>query len=140
MSAIWRNLRIYGAVCLLVGASMYHSLSRLWDSAAKFANRPKVDDVSHIEMRFAPLRKILSANQYQRIGYLTDKPEVAEWFAEYYQTQYSLAPVVIGSSADYSVVVTNMHNSSFSESSLQDRHLSPVADYGNGVLLLKRSQ
>lgn len=119
---------------------MYHSLSRLWDSAAKFANRPKVDDVSRFETRFAPLRKVLSANQYQTIGYLTDKPEVAEWFAEYYQTQYSLAPVVIGSSADYPVVVTNMHNSSFSEGFFQDRHLSPVADYGNGVLLLKRSQ
>lgn len=140
MSTIWRDLRMYGAACLLVAASMYHSVTRLRESVTRFANRAEVDDVSRFEMRFAPLKRTLSANQYQRIGYLTDQPEVADWFAEYYQTQYSLAPVIIGGSADFPVLITNMHNPSLSEDFFRGRHLSPVADYGNGVLLLKRSQ
>jgi hypothetical protein len=135
---IWRSLRTHVAVCFLVGFSLYQSVATLRVSAANYVNRAGRDDVTLFEMRFAPLRRSLSTNGYKTIGYLTDQPETAVWFTEYFQTQYTLAPVIIGSSAEFPLVVTNLHNSSSINDLLRNRHLSPVANYGNGVLLLSR--
>jgi hypothetical protein len=136
--AIWRSLRTHVAVCLLVGFSLYHSVAALRVSAANYVNRSGGDDITRFEMRFAPLRRSLSTNEYKTIGYLTDMPEDSHWLAGYFQTQYTLAPVIIGGSAEFPLVVPNLHNSSSINDLLRDRHLSPVADYGNGVLLLSR--
>jgi len=139
-SNIWGNLRMYGAIYLLVAASFYHNVTRLRNSAVAFVNRPNVDEISSFEMRFAPVKKALSANQCKQIGYLTDNPEDASWFGEYFKTQYALAPVIIGSSADFPVVVTNLHSPYWNDNLFKNRCLSLVNNYGNGVCLLKRSK
>jgi hypothetical protein len=140
MMSTWRNLGIHGALWLLVVSSFFHTVTRLKDSTIRFVHRPKVDDVSRLEMRLVPVRQTLSTNRYEVVGYLTDAPETADWFGEYFQTQYALAPVIIGGSDDSPVVVTILHKPSLSGQLLRDRHLTAIANYGDGVLLLKRSR
>lgn len=140
MSTITHNLRLHGALGLLVIVSMYHSVTRIKDSAARFVRRPKVDDVSRFEMRLKPVRKILSDSHYEMVGYLTDAPGTADWFAEYFQTQYSLAPVIVSDSSDSPVVVTNFHDLTLIDQLVRSKHPSLVVNCGNGVFLLKRPQ
>lgn len=138
--AVTRSKLSLGALCLLVITSSYHCVTRLRDSASRFIRRPKVDDVTRFEMRFEPAKKILLLNRYERVGYLTDELANADWFGDYFQTQYSLAPVIINNSANFPVVVTNLHDLTLTNQLVQSTHPLSVVDCGNGVLLLKRPQ
>jgi len=92
-------------------------------------------DVNHArrrsDERFAGIKAALP--QRGVVGYVGDSPGT---FADYYLTQYALAPLVVDYSADHPLVVGNFPKGA------QDaarrtvaRNLELIRDFGDGVLL-----
>jgi len=90
------------------------------------------------EKRFEPLKVRLSAYGCRKVGYITDIPEDRDWFTGFYETEYTLAPIIVDDSTDAPFVVANLQDRSSITSVIRERGLSLVADYENGVVLLSR--
>ena len=92
--------------------------------------------VASFEDRFTEFRKTLTPGTV--LGYLSDTPaNDPSNPAEYNLTQYTLAPAIVKPSIDERLVVMNCHNGSPDPAALQARHLVPIHDFGNGVLLCR---
>jgi hypothetical protein len=59
--------------------------------------------------------------------------------AEYYLAQYFLAPRVIEESTEHPLVIANFHTQQSPEL-YQSRGLELAQDFGNGLLLLRRTK
>ncbi len=79
------------------------------------------------DQRFADLKHALP--QRGIVGYIGD----SDGPADYYLTQYALAPLVVDLSSNHSLVVGNFSGSQPPPRPLD--HLQLVKDFGNGVLL-----
>jgi len=133
-----RFLRRRTTSALLIVYCLYHSLSMVRSSSRDYLNSTGPDPITVWEKRFEVLKAQLSRQGYSNVGYITDMPEVADWFTEYFQTQYAFAPIVVDNSTDGPLVVANLHDPSSIERIIRERRLIPVEDYGNGVLLLSK--
>ena len=124
---------------LLMGYSLHQVFSLLPHAAKMYFERADTDPVNVFEQRFEPLRPQLLKSE--RIGYVADVPEQqqAQWFEEYFLTQYSLSPTIVDNSVDCCfLIVANVHDPSSVQLLLRNGRLSLVHDYGKGVLLLSR--
>ncbi|NQT90925.1 MAG: hypothetical protein HQ558_06700 [Candidatus Omnitrophica bacterium] len=79
------------------------------------------------------------------VGYITDveyqdAPSRLQWRKDYYLTQYTLAPVVVISSAAPRFVVGNFYGPVDYAGILKDKGLLPAKDFGNGVVLFERGE
>ena len=87
------------------------------------------DDISkRSDLRFAALKARLPSSGV--IGYIGEAGDSAT--PDYYLTQYALAPLVVDFSASHSIVVGNFPSSRVS---VIPPGLTPVQDFGNGVIL-----
>ena len=87
------------------------------------------DDISkHSDLRFAALKARLPTSGV--IGYIGEPGDSA--IPDYYLTQYALAPLVVESSPNHSLVIGNFPSSRVS---VIPPGLTPVEDFGNGVIL-----
>lgn len=122
---------------LLIVYCLYHSLHMVRGYGRDYLN-PAPDSITVFAKRFETLKAQLSRQGYEKVGYVTDMPEVADWFTEYFQLQYVLAPIIVKNSPDCRLVVANLHDTSSSEHIIRERNLLLVQDYGKGVLLLTK--
>lgn len=129
-------LRRVAAGMLLV-YSLYHGMIMVLGSKFTYAG---LDPIVASEERFGPLKKQLQTYGPAKVGYVTDTPEVADWFTGFYQMQYALAPIVVADSTDLPLVVANFHDASSSDRVVRDRHLVLVADCGKGVFLFSNQK
>lgn len=127
------------ASTLLIVYCLYHGLYVIRGYSRDYLN-PDPDPVTAFAKRFEALEAQLSRQGYRKVGYVTDMPEVADWFTEYFQLQYVLAPIIVNNSPDCRLVVANLHDTSSIEHIIRERNLMPVQvqDYGKGVLLLTK--
>lgn len=123
---------------LLVGSCLYHSLGMARIVRRDFVNSANPDSVTLFEKRLEPLEIQLSGLKCREVGYITDAPEVADWFTEYFRTQFVLAPVIVENSTNYPLVVANLHDSSMIYQIVRQRNLIVIQNYNNGVFLLSR--
>jgi hypothetical protein len=111
----------------------------LFSKASEFPRRhDNLDSITSYENRFTELRRILPSRGV--VGYATELPSDkilsdAGASAEYYITQYSLAPIILDNTKDHSLVVGNFHGPSITEPGL-----ALVRDFGNGVMLFGRKE
>lgn len=92
--------------------------------------------VAGFENRFAEFQKTIKPHTV--LGYLSDNPiNDPSSQSEFNLTQYTLAPAIVNPSADERLVVINYHSKAPDPAVLNARHLVPIHDYGNGVLLCR---
>ena len=101
------------------------------------------DNISLYEKRFEGLEKILPPHGI--VGYISDKPITsytwmpdAEIIAQYYLTQYAVAPVVVDNSIERKLVIGNFHKRDISLP--QDKKFTVIEDLGNGVVLFETTK
>jgi hypothetical protein len=124
---------------LLIAYSLYQAFSLVTRTTKMYFERADTDPVTVVEQRFEPLKPRLLKSE--KIGYITDIPEQqhAQWFEDYFLTQYSLSPTIVDNSVDCCfLIVANVHDPSSVQLLIRNGSLSLVHDYGRGVLLLSR--
>ena len=116
-------------------------MSSFWlllDAVSGYYNRAQTFGVDAFEDRFRELRKALPPHSV--VGYASDNPandESAQ--AEFYLTQYTLAPAIVNATLNEPLVVVNYHNPQPDLAKLQAQHLVPLQNFGNGVLLCRNN-
>jgi hypothetical protein len=74
------------------------------------------------------------------LGYVSDNPaNNAQSQAEFYLTQYALAPAIIKASTEEHFVVANFHTNTPNAAMLKAKHLMLVQDFGNDVFIYRNT-
>lgn len=108
----------------------------LLDVAGAYSRSTRSYGVEGFENRFGDLAKAATAQTV--FGYYTDlPPDDPSDQPEYYLTQYTLAPAIVVTTTTEREVVANMHSASPDLKALQSRRLTPVRNFGNGILLCR---
>lgn len=96
------------------------------------------DEITLYEKRFEGLKNILLPHSV--VGYISSKRVEDIRFdvtaAEYYLTQYALAPVMVVYSQEPPLVVGNFHSAAAGVKVIAETNLILLKDFGNGVMLL----
>jgi len=122
------------AVIALLAIALASSFWVLLDVAGDYSKNSASFGVASFENRFNELRKAIPPQTV--LGYTSDNPpDDPSDQAEFYLTQYTLAPAIVTSSIQERLVVANFHNPQPNYAALQAKHLMPLRDYGNGVIL-----
>lgn len=103
------------------------SSARLIVNAPSAGSRETDVVAQHSDLRFSALRAALP--RYGVVGYIGQSHNST---ADYYLTQYALAPLVVDLSVNHPLVIGNFPSS---PPPLQVEGLRLVRDFGNGVLL-----
>ena len=94
-------------------------------------------DISGYLNRFLTLRQFMPKRGV--VGYLSDDSADEDISTpRKYLAQYSLAPVILARSLDYSLVVGNFRNRPPDFEPYRKMGLIPLRDFGNGVVLFAR--
>jgi len=100
---------------------------------------PRSDRISQYERRFEGLKKILPTHGV--VGYLSHRQAQDIRFdagtAEFYLTQYALAPLIVIHSPERDLVIGNFGASRVDPAIFKDRDLTLIRDFGNGVMLFR---
>jgi hypothetical protein len=124
------------AVIALAAVALASSLWLWLDLVSIYSQATSTFGVSSFEDRFTELRKSLPTHAL--LGYLSDNPlNDPSNQTEFNLTQYTLAPAIVKPSIDEHLVVMNYHSATPDQNALRARHLTPVRDYGQGVLLCR---
>ena len=126
------------AVFALVSLSLASSLWLLLDviSAYTYMRETYAFGVPNFESRFEALQKSLPPRSV--LGYVSDNPaNNAQSLAEFYLTQYALAPAIIKPSSAEHLVVGNFHSNSPNAAMLRSKRLTLVRDFGNDVYIYR---
>jgi len=119
--------RAIGAILLFLACCLLSTAHILFQAPGP--RRISSDDISQrSDVRFAELKARLPSRGV--IGYIGE-PGDSE-IPDYYLTQYALAPLVVDFSANHSIVIGNFPSSRVP---VIPPHLTPVEDFGNGVML-----
>ena len=122
------------AVFALLSIALASSFWVLLDVAGEYSKSAVSFGVAQFENRFAELKKAIPPGTV--LGYTSDNaPDDVNDQAEFYLTQYTLAPTIVTSSTLQRLVVANFHNPRPDPSVFQAKSLVPLRDFGNGVIL-----
>lgn len=90
--------------------------------------------VSIFDKRFAVLHKALPPRSV--LGYVSDNvADDTEARAEFYLTEYALAPAIVKPTSDEHLVVANFHTLKQDPAKLRAKHLERLQDFGNDVFV-----
>lgn len=124
------------AVIALAAVALASSFWVLLDLVSVYSRNTATFGVAAFEGRFDEFRKTLTPHTV--LGYLSDNPlNDPSNQAEFNLTQYTLAPTIVKPSIDERLVVMNYHANIPDPAALRARHLLPIHNFGNGVLLLR---
>ena len=147
--AFFQRYRVLAALILLIGVTVYANLNLLFSRIQLYPNLPPTDPVSIHERRIDQIRKVLPPAA--ALGYATtvvneqiflDERNFrnVEFVAQYYLTQYTLAPVFVYNSPDYPLVVGNFLDGPADPGWIREKRLTPLRDFGDGVILYRREE
>ena len=124
------------AVITLLGIAVASIFWVLLDVAGAYSRGVNSYGVDNFENRFGDLPK--AATPQTVFGYTSDnRPDDPSDQAEFYLTQYTLAPAIVVGTTTERDVVANMHAANPDMKVLQARQLMPVRNFGNGILLCR---
>lgn len=129
MSRVKRGVQV-GAVILLVGSALRANLVNLanvWN-----ANPAPNDFMARRDQRFDLLRDALPKRG--TVGYLTDAANVTDQQMRLLQAQFALAPLILVSGADQTLVVGEFLDPA-AATKARDPKLTVVRDLGDGLVL-----
>jgi len=122
----------------LAALALASSFWWLLDLFGEYSRNAGTFGVEAFDHRFDNLRKTITPDSV--FGYISENPPNTPINqAEYNLTQYALAPALVLDSARPPLVVANMRTATPNMAVLQAAHLTPVQDFGNGVLLCRRT-
>ncbi len=125
------------AVIALAAVALGSSFWLLLDLAAVSSRSSETFGVAAFEDRYNQLRRTIKPHTV--LGYASDNPTTNPTnLAEYFLTQYTLAPAIVKASTDEPLVVMNFHSTSPDRKVFQTKHLIPIQSFGSGVLLCRR--
>jgi hypothetical protein len=124
------------AVIVLVAIALASSLWLVLDQLGAVSHTPQAFGVDAFENRFDDFPKTVQPGAV--FGYVSDNPpNDPSALAEFYLTQYTLAPAIVKPSAKESLVILNDHTPQPDAKLLQANHLAIVRNVGNGILLCR---
>jgi hypothetical protein len=128
------------AVLALLALSLASSFWFLLDviTAYTYLRDTYAFGVPNFENRFEALHKSMPPRSV--LGYVSDNPATnTQSLAEFYLTQYALAPAIVKPSTEEHFVVANFHNNSPNAAMLRSKHLALVQDFGNAVFIYRNT-
>jgi hypothetical protein len=126
------------AVAALISLSLASSLWFLLDviTAYTYLRATYAFGVPNFESRFEALHKSMPKRSV--LGYVSDNPaNNTQSLAEFYLTQYALAPAIIKATTEEHFVVANFHTIPPNAAMLRAKNLALVQDFGNGVFIYR---
>lgn len=127
------------AVLALAALALASSFWWLLDLLQDYAKNGKTFGVEAFENRFSNFRKSAAPNTVY--GYFSDDPtrtQVTQ--AEYFLTEYAIAPNMVIETRNLPLVIANTHSPTPNMTALNAAHLDLIQDFGNGVLLCRPKQ
>lgn len=92
--------------------------------------------VTTFEARFQALHKSMPPRSV--LGYVSDNPaNNAQSQAEFYLTQYALAPAIVKATTEEHFVVANFHTASPDAALIKAKHLVKIQDFGNDIFIYR---
>lgn len=140
--------RFRTGLVLLLAVTVYAAVTFLYRQVQSYPEPGQTDPVSLHEERIRQIAKALPAAP--AVGYVTgiDNEKLflnersfrgVEHLAQYYLTQYTLAPVIVRNSPDLPLVVGNFLNTEQPDPErLREKRLVPVRDFGDGLILYRK--
>lgn len=123
-------------VWALAAVALLSGLKVLLDVVEAYRGRSEIAGVSAFERRLEPVKTLV--RPHATVGYITDtRPEETTTTAEYYLTEYTLAPRIIVNSMDQKFIVANFHLPQQEPTNLGLKGLELVRDFGAGVKLYR---
>jgi len=143
----FRQYRSQAGLILLLAATVYASLNLLYARISSYPEPGQIDPVTIHEERIRQIGKILPA--VSALGYVTTIENEklflnersfrnVEHLAQYYLTQYTLAPVFVYNSPDYPLVVGNFIDGQADPEWIRKKRLTPLHDFGDGLVLYRK--
>ena len=122
-------------IFLIVLFALFSNAFMFWEEIEKYRKSPDSDEVTAYENRFESIKSMLPPHIV--VGYVTDITEQsAQWYMEYFLTQYTLSPVTVIRGTSRPLVIGNFHNS-MDSSLMNDPHLILFREFDHGVTLFR---
>jgi hypothetical protein len=128
------------AVLALISIALASSLWLLLDviTAYTYLRKTYAFGVPNFDSRFEALHKSMPPRSV--LGYVSDNPaNNTQAQAEFYLTQYALAPAIVKASTEEHFVVANFHNNAPNAAMLRAKNLVLVQDFGNAVFIYRNT-
>jgi len=143
----FQQYRSRAGLILLLAVTVYANLNLLYSQIRTYPEPGQTNPVSIHEERIRQIVKILPA--VPALGYVTGieneklflnerRFRGVEHLAQYYLTQYTLAPIFVYNSPDYPLVVGNFINEQVNPEWIQKKGLMPLHDFGDGLILYRK--
>jgi hypothetical protein len=145
--AVFQPYRTWAALILLIAITVYANLNLLFSRIQLYPNLPQTDPVSIHEQRIEQIKKVMPPTSV--LGYVTtvENEKIllnerslrnVEFLAQYYLTQYTLAPVFVYNSPEYPFVVGNFLDGPADPEWIRKKGLTPLKDFGDGLILYRK--
>ncbi len=125
-------------ILLIILSALMSNLFMSWKEIEQFRNSPKEDDITAYEKRFKNIKTLLPPQGV--VGYITDlTDQSAQWYKEYFLTQYVLSPVIVTNETSRHLVIGNFHKPINWHRLFSDTHLVLLREFGGGVILFRNT-
>jgi hypothetical protein len=149
LRAFFQRCRTGAALILLIAVAVYANLNLLFTRIQACPDADWTDPVTIHERRIEQIRKVLPPTA--ALGYVTtienekiflDERSLlnVEFVAQYYLTQYTLAPVFVYNSPDHPLVVGNFLDGPADPAWIMGKGLTPLHDFGDGLILYRKEE
>ncbi len=145
--AVFQQYRVGAALILLIAVTVYANLNLLLTRFQLYPELKQTDPVTIHERRIEQIKKVMPPTA--ALGYVTTVENEklflnersllnVEFLAQYYLTQYTLAPVFVYNSPDYPLVVGNFLDGPADPEWIRKKGLTPLHDFGDGLILYRK--
>jgi hypothetical protein len=144
---LFQRYRARTGLILLLAVTVFANLNLLFARVQLYPELTQTDPVSIHEQRIEQIKKILSPTPV--LGYVTTLENEklflnersfrdVELLAQYYLTQYTLAPVFVYNSPNFPWVVGNFLDGPVNPQWIREKGLTPLHDLGEGLILYQK--
>lgn len=143
-----KSLRYRGsaALVMLLAVCVYANINLLGARMQVYPETKHVDEITLHEQRIEQIRKFLPPTR--ALGYVTtvENEKIfldernfrnVEFVAQYYLTQYTLAPIFVYNSPKHALVVGNFLDGPAEPARIRAQGLTPLHDFGEGLILYR---
>jgi hypothetical protein len=123
-------------ICISIASSLWFLLDVI--TAYSYLRDSYAFGVANFDSRFEVLHKSMPPRSV--LGYVSDNPaNDTQSQAEFYLTQYALAPAIVKATTEEHFVVANFHNNKPDAAMLKSKNLVLVQDFGNAVYIYRNT-
>ena len=127
---------VLALICIALASSLWFLLDVI--TAYTYLRDTYAFGVPNFDSRFEALRKSMPPQSV--LGYVSDNPaNNTQSQAEFYLTQYALAPAIVKATTEEHFVVANFHNNAPNAAMLKAKNLVLVQDFGNAVYIYRNT-